>query len=222
MKQYRTRQFNSEIRFSEKNSSVDGYAAVFNTPSDGLPFIERIRPGAFTKTISDGAEVKALFNHDPNFVLASTSGKTLQLAEDQHGLRFSFVLPDTTAGRDLKELLTRGDINKCSFGFVSVKDQTVFENGQEIRELIEVRLFDVSLVCFPAYSSTSCFLQRSILENDFNIDIAAIVPALVRAKAGKTFEDDAALIRSLTEKIDGMLQNKHATPRLNRFLRAAQ
>ena len=218
MKQYQVRQFETELRFSKNSNIVEGYAATFNSFADGLPFKERIQPGAFAKTISDGANVACLFNHDPNYVLGSTAAGTLKLSEDARGLKFSSELPNTTYGNDIKELLARGDISKCSFGFMPVKENFINEGGEEVRELVEVKLLDVSLVCFPAYGSTTCFLQRSILEKDFNINLDELIPALQRLRAGAFENDDKDIVKSVYKKLDAIVFGKGETPRMAKFL----
>src|SRR5258707_392486 len=116
---------------------------------------ERILPGAFKATLAAGADVRALFNHDPSMILVRTKAGTLALEEDQHGLRYLISPPDTTVGRDLMENIRRGDITHSSFGFRSVDENYLKENGQFVRELVTVDLSDVSPVTYPAYTGTS-------------------------------------------------------------------
>jgi len=143
--------------------SIKGYAAVFNSLS--LPmmgFRETIMPGAFKKTLRE-ADVRALMNHDPNYVLGRSSAGTLTLAEDQKGLRYSIDPPDTNFARDLMTSIKRGDVTQSSFGFNVVRDRFTQENDVITRTLLEVRLFDVSPVTFPAYPQTEVSV-RSLME----------------------------------------------------------
>lgn len=147
----------TELRIQENDSggkTLVGYAAVFDRWSEDLGFFrEVIRSGAFRKTLSDGADVRALFNHDPNFVLGRTKSGTLRLEEDERGLRIEGDLPDTQTVRDLViSPIERGDIDQMSFGFRAVKDEWNADYTE--RELLEVQLFDVSAVTFPAYPQT--------------------------------------------------------------------
>jgi hypothetical protein len=151
---------------------VRGYAAVFGKESENLgsseyQFREIIEPGAFSDVLAD--DVRALLNHDPNFILArSKAGEgTLRIGEDETGLWYEFEAPDTQAGRDLMESLRRGDIDQSSFSF------TVQKNGQEWEEKREgdgptfikrtitkiARLFDVSPVTYPAYPDATVALR---------------------------------------------------------------
>jgi uncharacterized protein len=143
-------------RSDGKSLRLVGYAAVFNSlsqPLEGGRFREKIRPGAFARSIRSHDDVRALLNHDPNQVLGRTSAGTLELSEDHHGLRSVIHLPDTTLGRDLYTSVSRGDINQMSFGFVANSD--AWSQDRAIRELIDVTLFDVSPVTYPAYQATS-------------------------------------------------------------------
>lgn len=145
--------------------TVTGYAALFNSPSEQMwNFREQIAAGAFDAT--DMSDVRALFNHDPNMLLARTSSGTLSLEVDSRGLKYSFELPDTQAGRDLGELLRRGDVSQSSFGFTIAEDewQEKRNDAGEVEETTRVikkvsRLYDVSPVTYPAYPDTSVALR---------------------------------------------------------------
>lgn len=146
-----------ETRAEGKRTLV-GHAAVFNQLSEDLGgFREQIAPGAFADAIGKD-DVRALFNHDPNFVLGRNMSKTLTLSEDQRGLAIHIDLPDTPTIRDLVVApIERGDVSQMSFGF-SVRpggqDWAKDDNGQVVRTLKKLRLFDVSPVTFPAYPQT--------------------------------------------------------------------
>lgn len=150
-------------------SVIEGYAAVFDQFSELLgDFREVIRPGAFKKSIENGADVRALWNHDPNFVLGRTKNGTLFLEEDEKGLKVRIIPPNTTWARDLVESIRRGDVDQMSFGFKVVRENWIpGEDGGVIRELLEVDLFDVSPVTFPAYPTTSVAVRsvEDILKN---------------------------------------------------------
>ena len=142
---------------------IGGYGAVFYSLSDALGgFYERIQPGAFTKTLGE-ADVRALWNHDTNYVLGRVKAGTLRLSEDEQGLAFELDAPDTQVGRDLVVSMERGDVDQMSFGFWTVRDKWEQLGDQVVRTLIEVRLVDVSPVTFPAYSETSASV-RSMFE----------------------------------------------------------
>ena len=143
-----------EMRAEGDGMTFTGYAALFNQPSEPLPFTETIMPGAFKRSLASRNEVKLLWNHDTGTVLGSLRAGTMQLSEDAKGLKVTAQLPDTQAGRDAAVLLKRGDVSAMSFGFrVPEGGDSWSADGAE-RMLNSVRLHEVSIVAFPAYPST--------------------------------------------------------------------
>ena len=140
--------------------SFTGYAAVFNSDSEPLPFIERIAPSAFSKSLRSRNEIRMYVNHDTTQVLASKRAGTLRLSEDSYGLRVEADLPDTTAGRDMAFLIKRGDVADMSFGFSVPRGGDSWSDDGATRELREVRLHEVSIVTgFPAYAATTASVR---------------------------------------------------------------
>ncbi len=138
--------------------TIEGYAAKFNELSADLGgFRERIAPGAFARTLDEGADVRALVDHDPSRIIGRTTAGTLELIEDATGLMVQIDPADTSVGRDLVESIRRGDINQMSFGFTIASEGDSWgtdAEGQMIRTLTDVDLWDVSAVTFPAYPDT--------------------------------------------------------------------
>jgi len=145
-----------------KPAKICGHAANFNSMSQDLGgFIERIAPGAFTKTLLN-ADVRALWNHDANIVLGRNKSGTLTLLEDSQGLYFEVNCPDTQMVRDMVvSPIQRGDVSQCSFGFYTVADKWDNIDGQVVRTLLEVELLDVSPVTYPAYNSTDVAMRSA-------------------------------------------------------------
>lgn len=146
--------------------TIRGHAAVFNQLSEDLGgFREQIAPGAFAEALEKD-DVRALFNHDPNFILGRNVAKTLRLSEDARGLAIEIDPPDTQAARDLLVSMERGDVTQMSFGF-SVRpggqDWAKDDEGRTVRTLKKLRLYDVSPVVFPAYPQTDVAV-RSLAE----------------------------------------------------------
>ena len=140
---------------------VTGYAALFNSEADLGEFRERIAPGAFRSTLAAGRNIRALYNHNPSDVLGTTQARTLELHEDDKGLAFSLDLPDTTVGRDVAELVKRGDVSGCSFGF-RVNDgceRWEVRSGVSVRTLTDVLLAEITLTADPAYANTEVALR---------------------------------------------------------------
>ena len=143
-----------EVRAEGNGMTLRGYAAVFNSPSQPLPFIETIQRGAFKDSLKSRNDVKLLWNHDTSTVLGSTRAGTLRLMEDERGLLVEADLPDTQAGRDAATLIQRGDVTAFSFGFRIPAGGDEWANANE-RLLKRVNVHEVSVgVAFPAYTGT--------------------------------------------------------------------
>lgn len=172
---YAVEAFGVEER-SDAPARMVGYAALFDSPSQDLGgFEERIAPGAFAKAIGRD-DVRALFNHDANFVLGRNRSGTLRMTEDSRGLRVEIDPPDAQWARDLMTSMSRGDIDQMSFGFRVVSDSWEKRAGKNIRTLEEVELFDVSPVTYPAYLDTSIAVRSLKVWEEQN------VPAMPQAK----------------------------------------
>lgn len=182
----------NELRFDTEANTLYGYAAKFDKLSEDLcGFKEKIRQGAFKNTINQGADVRALFNHDPNLILGRTKSQTLRIFEDKTGLGYEIKLPGTTYAQDLKESITRGDISQNSFAFQTIKDEWTHGENQ-VRELIEVKLFDVSPVTYPAYQDTDLKL-RSLFDN-IGINYTEMMEIILKAnRSGLTDEEKEEL-----------------------------
>ena len=155
------RVYDAEFRVAEDGDGkpkLDGYAAVFDRDSENLGgFVERIEQGAFSDVLGD--DVRALFNHDSNWLLGRTAAATLTISEDKTGLHSEIWPPDTSAGRDTVTSIKRGDVTAMSFAFSIAPDGDRwedFDDGRTVRTITKVgRLYDVSPVTFPAYPDTT-------------------------------------------------------------------
>lgn len=160
------RAFPLEVReVNPEKRAIIGHAAVFDTITDLGWFKERVAKGAFAESIKQD-DIRALFNHDPNIVLGRNKAGTLRLYEDDKGLAVEIDLPDTQWARDLRVSMERGDINQMSFGFEVIDASWDTVNGEEVRTLKRVKLWDVSPVTFPAYPTTDASLRlaREVFE----------------------------------------------------------
>jgi HK97 family phage prohead protease len=145
--------------FDSKNPRIIGYAAVFNKRAEIWPgFFEKVAPGAFANAIKKD-DVRALLNHDPNYVLGRNTAETLFLSEDEKGLRYEIIPPDTSWAKDLQISIKRKDINQSSFGFNIVDEDIQHDKNSVTRTIKDVRLFDVSPVTYPAYPSTEVHVR---------------------------------------------------------------
>lgn len=144
--------------------TLTGYAAVFGQETRIGGFTERIKPGAFTKSLASGRDILALLDHNTAQLLGRTKSGTLKLYEDDKGLAFELRLPDTQAGRDLVALAERGDVGGMSFGFIAEDEAWTGDS----RELRSVELHEVSIIqAFPAYAMTEVSLRNKPAELSF-------------------------------------------------------
>lgn len=155
-----------DAKTDAKDDSIGftGHAARFNSPTWIGPkrwgFKEIVAPGAFAKTITE-ADIRFLINHDPNLVLARNQADTLRLSEDDDGLLTDADMARTSYGEDLAISLDRGDVSQMSFAFETIRDEWEVDEdtGEETRTLLEVKLWDVSAVTYPAYDDTDAALR---------------------------------------------------------------
>lgn len=155
---------------TEDGWTVSGYAAVFDSPSEPLPWTEYVKRGAFRKTIKDRADVRLLIDH-AGVPLARTKSGTLILREDDKGLFMEARLdPNNPDAVKMRSALMRGDVSQMSFAFETIKD--AWNKDRTVRELREVRLHDVSIVTYPAYEETSAEIRNNTT-NETVIDTVA-------------------------------------------------
>jgi hypothetical protein len=185
-----------EVRAEGDGMTFTGYASVFNSPSEDLGgFIEYVAPGAFKRSLQSRNEVKLLWNHDAGEPLASLRGGTMQLVEDEVGLKVTAQLPNTTRGRDVAELLRTKVIDSMSFGFNVIKDS--WSRDGQTRTLESVRLFETSIVSFPAYSSTTATVRS---QPTINPD--QLADALLKLESGEELDEaNASLITEVVNKL---------------------
>lgn len=165
----------------EKESRhVEGVAVVFNQKTDLGWFTEEIDRNAFSNTKMD--DVVLNFNHDDSLLLAGTRNGSLQLDMNEDGMPIGADIVETSTGNDVLKLVKDGLINKMSFAFtVDYDDPDAIEwidkDGDKSHRIVRKidRLYDVSLVTFPAYEQTSVGLRnaeedRSAMEHKAMLD----------------------------------------------------
>jgi HK97 family phage prohead protease len=192
----RTNSVDFEVRAEGDGMTFTGYASVFNSPSEDLGgFVEYVAPGAFKRSLQSRNEVKLLWNHDSGEPLASLRGGTMQLFEDERGLKVTAQLPNTTRGRDIAELLRTKVIDSMSFGFNVIKDS--WSRDGQTRTLESVRLFEVSVVSFPAYEATVAQVRSAP-----SINADELADALLKLESGEELDEkNANLITEVVAKL---------------------
>jgi hypothetical protein len=176
--------------------TIRGYAAVFNSMSHDLGgFREVIAPGAFSNALARGADVRLLYNHDDGAVMARTKSGTLELVEDEVGLRIwaRVDMADPDVQRVASKMM-RADVDQMSFAFTVEEDEWDESGGYPLRTIRSVgELFEVSVVPFPAYEATKAeMLERA--RSDGRVLIARATPTVAEPSPGGSESQDADVL----------------------------
>ena len=199
---------------------LSGYAVAFNQPSQPLPFTEYISPHAFDDV--DFSQVRLLYAHDFNNILARVDSGTLSLKTDDKGLFFVADIPDTTLGNDVYTNVENGNIKGLSFNAqIDPNNGDTWEQGADGKVIHTINHFaslaEISLTPIPAYTETSVQVARDYKEvlNNMNTDSSAAVqsqaPASSSAASAEpssaSSADLAKQIAALTNKVNELLNN---------------
>jgi HK97 family phage prohead protease len=167
-KEIRTYSSNFEIRKDNDQYIVEGLAAVYNSQSVDLGgFVEYIADGAFNDELIRRSNIFCLLNHQfSRGVLARYKEEecnSLKLTVLPDGLHYSFELPSSPLGEELKSYIERKEIQHSSFAFTVKKDKWEdYEDGLKKRTILEFNeLYDVSPVFDAAYQDTT-FAKRGL------------------------------------------------------------
>lgn len=157
MRQLRTAVTDFKTREDGEDLYIEGYFAVFDSNYDiWRGASESIAPGAFASTIASD-DIRALTNHNTDLVLGRNRAGTLTLKEDTHGLWGSIKInPKDSDAVNTRERVLRGDVSQCSIGFDIINEETDYhEDGSVHWTIKEVKLYEVSVCTFPAYTETN-------------------------------------------------------------------
>ena len=144
---------------------VEGYFALYEQETElWADSYEIITRGAFDDTLTN--DIRALWNHNSQYVLGRSNNQSLTLKADEKGLYAVIKLPNTQYAKDLYSLIVRGDINQASFGF-NIVDETLEElaNGGYRWRVNKIDLHEISVVTFPAYENTSVLARSKEIED---------------------------------------------------------
>jgi HK97 family phage prohead protease len=179
-----------ELRSENEGMNFRGYTSRYGSPSEPLPFIETVEPGAWTRSLKARNEIKSFVNHNTDLVLGSTRSGTLQFTDDERGLLADISLPETTYGRDLAVSVKRGDVSGMSVGMSVVRDE--WSSDYTKRRIIEARLHEASVVTgFPAFRSTTATVRAlAYLAHRTEQDVDALADAFDTLQAGQTLTDE--------------------------------
>lgn len=146
-----------EMRTTEEDMTVEGYAVVFDQVTDLGWFKERIDRNAFDG--ADTSDIVMKYNHEDSVLpMARTRGGSLTFEIDDHGMKIRAILPDTTVNRDIYKLIQSQVLSKMSFAFTIAEENWDYET--DTRTIVKFdKVFDVSVVDFPAYESTEIYAR---------------------------------------------------------------
>lgn len=165
MRQLRTIASEFQTRDDGGELRIEGYFAVFNSIYNIWEGAEEmIAPGAFSNTLAD--DIRALIDHETMYVLGRNTAGTLELRQDERGLWGSVLInPNDQDAMNLYARVQRGDVSQCSIGFEIIREESeVFPDGKIRWTIEEIKLYEVSVCTFPAYSETSVKARKSDYE----------------------------------------------------------
>ncbi len=166
-----------EIRATEGGKKLlTGYAAKFNVLSEDLGFREKILPGAFDRALREQHDVRALVNHNPDKMLGRTD-RNLALSVDEIGLRMEMTPLSTATWEEALANVEAGLWTQMSFAFRVLGDEWKTVEGEVVREVSDLELYDVSIVTYPAYSETEVQISKRALEQARAAKPPALEPA---------------------------------------------
>lgn len=222
-----------ELREAKRDDGSDvlrfrGHASVFDQETDLFWFREKIAPGAFAKTLKDKADVRFLYNHNPDSVMARTTNGTLTLSEDDEGLLTEADLdPDDLDVQRLAPKLRSGNVNQMSFGFQVVQEEMEDEDEDKpLRIVREAKLFDVSSVTFPAYEGATGELNSAVEVLKRHADsmglalrigaeplsMEQMLEAIAKVSPDEGEEYDADTLRAAIDALEHLCQPVAVTP----------
>ena len=201
---------------------LSGYAVAFNQPSQPLPFTEYISPHAFDDV--DFSQVRLLYAHDFNNILARVDSGTLSLKTDDKGLFFVADIPDTTLGNDVYTNVENGNIKGLSFNAqIDPNNGDTWEQGADGKVIHTINHFaslaEISLTPIPAYTETSVQVARDYKEvlNNMNTDSSTATQSQAPASSSAaSAEPSSASSANLAKQIAAL------TNKVNELLNSAQ
>lgn len=191
-----------------------GHAAIFETKTliQGwfMDWTEEIARGAFRKTIGE-ADVRFLINHNADLLLARNRAGTLRLAEDDIGLATDADMAPTSYAKDLAISLERRDISQMSFAFEVVKEEWDWDEDPPHRRITEVKLWDVAVVTYPAYTETDASLRSAGFEmlcRSMGLDTEARTKLLRQISQGRLEPDFVPTLEAAGEALQRLARSK--------------
>lgn len=183
--QVRSTQSKFETREADGEMYISGYFAVFNSEYEMWPgAVESIADSAFEGALAD--DIRCLIDHETRLVLGRNKAGTLTLKTDSRGLWGEIrINPNDQDAVNLYERVKRGDVDQCSFGF-DILDEEFVDRGDSVKWIIKkVKLYEVSVVTFPAYEETSVSARKRQLGERKQKSLAAWKQRTLKALKGE-------------------------------------
>lgn len=183
--QVRSTQSKFETREADGEMYISGYFAVFNSEYEMWPgVVESIADSAFEGALAD--DIRCLIDHETRLVLGRNKAGTLTLKTDSRGLWGEVrINPNDQDAVNLYERVKRGDVDQCSFGF-DILDEEFVDRGDSVKWIIKkVKLYEVSVVTFPAYEETSVSARKRQLGERKQKSLAAWKQRTLKALKGE-------------------------------------
>ena len=181
------------IDIKVESRRIEGFIP-YNSESSDLGFYETLDPHCFDKTLRESKDIRALFNHTDENILARTKNNSLHFENREDGLYFNFEAPNTTIGNDVLEMAKEDLLSGTSFGMIVMNDEWRTVEGRQCRKVKEARLIEVSvLTSLPAYPDSAVYCR-----------------SLSEALGGKETLDDTDIdsIKAEMEKLSALLPKK--------------
>lgn len=166
------------VRVKGDTVEIEGYVNSIERLSKPLhdrlgTFVERIKVGAFKRALERAEDVRILLNHEWDRDLGGIKDGNLELCEDAIGLHARATICDKEVADDARQ----GKLRGWSFGFTDRDVDTGEENGQTVRNVKDLDLYEVSLINMaktPAYDGTLV----SVRADDKVINVAECTEAV--------------------------------------------
>ena len=178
------------IDIKVESRRIEGFIP-YNSESSDLGFYETLDPHCFDKTLRESKDIRCLFNHTDENILARTKNNSLHFENREDGLYFNFEAPNTTIGNDVLEMAKEDLLSGTSFGMIVMNDEWRTVEGRQCRKVKEARLIEVSvLTSLPAYPDSAVYCR-----------------SLSEALGGKETLDDTDIdsIKAEMEKLSALL-----------------
>ena len=164
-RQTRTMGCKFSVREEGGEKRLEGYFSVFGGVYELWPgATESVDPHAFDDALTD--DVRALIDHETRLVLGRTTAGTLELRIDETGLFGSVLINESDQdAMNLYARVQRGDVSQCSFGFDILEEDTEESRTEDGKYIVhwtikKVKLYEVSVVTFPAYQDTEIAARK--------------------------------------------------------------